>query len=234
MAYKDILIKDGFIVQYDKDLKQYRVSHNGEIVEFQSATVRKPTKIDLICQKLGYTRQQMQQFWDECKEINRNIKILSEAGKNWTDLTEYQISQLPTLKEVTLKAKAEKEEKERLEREAKEKKEQEEKYYAEHFEEIVLNKILNNETLTEKEYKSLVFEYEIEEVECGEAYKNMEPVSTIIELCGRNFEINWRRDTSDWGDHQFDDKPVEVRKVTKQTGYDLNMKPTYESYWEAL
>ena len=51
MAYKDILIKDGFIVQYDKDLKQYRVSHNGEIIEFQSATVRKPTKIDLICKK---------------------------------------------------------------------------------------------------------------------------------------------------------------------------------------
>ena len=63
-----------------------------------------------LLKELGYTESDMQRFWEECIPFNHKIRMLANAGLNWTDLCLWQIEQLPTLKEVTLQQLAEKEE----------------------------------------------------------------------------------------------------------------------------
>lgn len=43
-----------------------------------------------------------------------------------------------------------------------------------------------------------------------------------------------QEDLTDWGEPGFYNKPVEVKRVSKQTGYDMNMKPIYVENWEAV
>lgn len=74
----------------------------------------------------------------------------------------------------------------------------------------------------------------VEEVDAGEVYKNGQYVTTISCINGHYFEIYWRRDNSEWGEHQFDETPFEVKKVSQLTGYDLNMKPVYTDTWEKV
>lgn len=192
------------------------------------------SKLDLILEKLGYTREEMQKFWDDALEVNRVIQGIAKCGKNWTDLNEYQLADLVNLKEKTLAKLAEKEAKEKAENEAKENAKKVREYYQEHFEEIVCDKIFKGVVLTEKEFSSLVFEYDVEELDAGEVYKNGQYVTTIVELNNHYFKIRWRKDLSDWGEHQFDEQPVEVQKTQKVTGYDLDMKPVIVTVWENI
>ena len=36
------------------------------------------------------------------------------------------------------------------------------------------------------------------------------------------------------GEHQFDNAPIEVKKISKITGYDLDMKPIEVTVWEEV
>lgn len=203
------------------------------IIELDKPKKRsRKSKLDLTLEKLGYTREQMQKFWDDALEINWKIQAIAKCGKDWRDLNEYQLADLVNLKEKTLKQLAEKEAKEKAEAEAKENARKVREYYEEHFEEIVCNKILSGVALERKEFDSLVFEYDIEELNAGEVYKNGQNVTTISELNGHYFKICWRRDLSDWGEHQFNEQPIEVEKTEKVAGYDLNMKPVTVIAWE--
>lgn len=92
------------------------------------------SKLDLTLEKLGYTREQMQKFWDDAIEVNWKIQAIAKCGKDWRDLNEYQLTSLVNLKEKTLAQLAEKEAKENAELEKKKKAEAEKKYYEEHFE----------------------------------------------------------------------------------------------------
>lgn len=158
--------------------------------------------------------------------------MIANSGKTWKDLNEYQLASLVNLKEKTLKQLAEQEAKKKAEEEAKKKAEENKKYYQEHFEEILCDKLLNGVALTDKELGSLVFEFDVEELDAGEVYKNGQYVTTVSYVNGHYFETYWRRDNSEWGEHQFDETPFEVKKVSKITGYDLNMKPVYTDTWE--
>ena len=88
--------------------------------------------------------------------------------------------------------------------------------------------------LERKEFDSLVFEYDVAELNAGELYKNYQDITTISELNGHYFKINWRMDLSDFGEHQFDNVPIEVKKTSKVTGYDLDMKPIEVTVWEEV
>lgn len=88
--------------------------------------------------------------------------------------------------------------------------------------------------LDKKEFDSLVFEYDIAELNAGEVYKNYQSITTISELNGHYFKTSWRMDLTDMGEHQFDNAPVEVKKTSKVTGYDLNMKPIEVTVWEEV
>ena len=160
--------------------------------------------------KRGYTEEDMQRFWDENIPINSKIRMLAEAGHNWTDLCLWQIEQLPTLKEKTLKQLAEKEEAKKKEEQSKLEKEQQEKYYREHFDEIILQKIDSSENLTEKELKTLVFERnEVERFE-GENRRWSRTIESIIELCGRYFKVIWEQGLTENQENGFYEQPFEV------------------------
>jgi hypothetical protein len=164
-----------------------------------------------LLKELGYTEADMQKFWDENKEVNHKIRILSEAGRNWTDLTVYQMRELPTLKEKTLKQLEEKRQAEENERITKQKAEEYKKYYNEHFEEIMVNKIDNKEELTEKELRRLVFDYSISDTR-GDKLRWTTPVSSVVELLGRNFMIDWQEGLTENQEDEFYDQPYEVEK----------------------
>lgn len=206
-----------------------------KIIELDKPKKRgRKSKLDLTLEKLGYTREQMQKFWDDALEVNWKIQAIAKCGKDWKDLNEYQLADLVNLKEKTLEQLAEKEAKEKAEEEAKENARKVREYYQEHFEEIVCNKILSGVALEQKEFDSLVFEYDVAELNAGEVYKNYQDITTISELNGHYFKINWRMDLSDFGEHQFDNAPIEVKKISKVTGYDLDMKPVEVVVWEEV
>lgn len=168
-----------------------------------------------LLKKLGYTEADMQNFWDECKDINHKIKLLDNAGLNWTDLTVHQIEQLPTLKETTLKQLAEKEEREKAEAQAKMSADEAERYYWEHFEEVMLGKIDKGETLTVEELRELVFEYEHETTNVGDKLRWTQPKRTIVKLDDRYFRINWQEALTEMQENEFDNQPVEVEQYEK-------------------
>lgn len=162
----------------------------------------------------GYTWEDMDNIWNECCEVNKTCKLLSEAGRNWSDLTMHQIKQLPTLKEDTIKKLQEKKEAEekqaKLEEEARKQKE----YYEENFESIMINKIENNEKLSEEELSRVVFDYEIEKFK-GENRRWSRTVTSICALNNRLFMIDWEEGLTEYQDNSFCNQPVEVIEHAK-------------------
>ena len=167
-----------------------------------------------LLKELGYTEEDMQRFWDECVEINhRAISALAKAGLNWTDLCIHQISQLPDLKDSTLKARQEKAEKEAKEKAEKERIEEEKAYYEEHFEEILVKKIDAGESLTESELSDMR-DFSIER-DYGENRRWQRSVYDICMMCGRYFALTWEEGLTESQENEFFEQPYEVFKTTK-------------------
>lgn len=167
-----------------------------------------------LLKKLGYTEADMQKFWDECIPVNSKIRMLSNAGMNWTDLCIRQIEQLPTLKEITIKQIAEIEQAQKQEEENKRKQAEYKEYYAEHFDEIMVQKIDSHEDLTEDELRALVWEHHnVARIE-GENRRWSRTVRSVVELCGRYFEVIWEQGLTENQDDQFLEQPYEVEQDT--------------------
>lgn len=163
-----------------------------------------------LLKTLGYTEEDMQKFWNECKEINSKIKLLAKSGLNWTDLCLHQIEQLPTLREKTLQQLAEMEETQKKEEEENLEKSKAERFYQENFDELMVQKIDNGIKLTEKELETLVFDcYEVERFE-GENRRWSRTVNSIVELCGRFFKVIWEQGLTESQDNNFYEQPYEV------------------------
>ena len=164
--------------------------------------MNKKPNINKIINEMGYTYDEMQAFWDELKETNSKVKMLSNSGVNWDDMSANVIRELPTQKQRDLAKK--KEQKKKVEQAEKEE---------ESFEEYILKKIDKNESLTERELKTLVFDYEIEK-EYGENRRWTRSVNTIISLLDRTFEICWEQGLTECQENEFYNQPVEVEKHT--------------------
>ncbi len=160
----------------------------------------------------GYTWEDMDRFWEECCEINWKCKTIKRSGKSWNDMTMYQIQQIPMLKETTLQQIREKEEEERLKAEEEQKKKDDEQYYWEHFEEIMVQKIDNGESLTEEELGEFK-DFEIQNTK-GDNRRWSRTVSSICELCGRFFNLIWEEGLTEYQENEFYDQPFEVEKRT--------------------
>lgn len=174
-------------------------------------------EIKELLKELNLTENDMQKYWNECILVNWKVSSLNKCGKNWNDLSIHAIKSLPTLKETTLKQ----QEEEILEKERKLKEEQErkekEKYYEEHFEEIMVENIDKNKSLTEHELQRLVYEYEIDR-QNGENNRWNRYVTSIVELCKRTFCIEWQQGLTEQQPNYFDKQPYEViKKIRKKT-----------------
>lgn len=161
----------------------------------------------------GYTETQLDSFWNENIGTNPVITNLSNHGMTWRDMNLCVVKQLPTQKERDMKAL---EEKKRLEEEQKAeelRKQQEMEYYSTHFEEIMVEKIDKGEDLTETELNTLVCEFGVDS-EYGDNRRWSRTVTTIVELCGRHFSIDWEEGLTECQIDEFYNQPVEVRMHT--------------------
>ena len=169
----------------------------------------KKKEIDEFLKESGYSRKDLEDFFNEAKEVNWIIQKFSEDGKKWSDLPIYHIEQLPGLKERTLENIKKHEEEKAKDKKEKEDAKKQKKYYEENFEKIMHEKILAKSELTEKELSRLVFEYEVESEQVDELRWTY-LTETIVELCGERFKIKWQRAKTEMQEHVFMDQPVLV------------------------
>jgi hypothetical protein len=179
---------------------------------------KKPRKSPTAEQKAwmkesGYTEKQLDEFWSLNADTNKLIHNLCAINFTWRDMNMSVVKQLPTLKERDMKALAEQEAKKKAEEEKKAKEEAERKYYWEHFDEIMLKKIDTGEKLTEKEMRELVCGYDVD-TEYGDNRRWTRSVTTIVELKGRFFSIDWEEGLTECQENEFYNQPKEVRKHT--------------------
>ena len=120
-------------------------------------------EIEKYLKENGYTRNDMQKFFDDSAEVNTTVRLIKESGHNWTNLHISQIELLPTLKETTLQKLAEIQEEEKQAEIEKAKKLDEEENYENNFCSIMSSKIENSKPLTEEELKRLA-EMSIEDI----------------------------------------------------------------------
>ena len=155
----------------------------------------------------------MDEFWSDNIDTNWIIRNLNNSGMTWRDMNMSCVMKLPTQKARDLEAmkKKEEEEQQKMEAEAKAKAEQE--YYNEHFEEIMLNKILNDENISESELKELVWDYEVEREE-GDHGRWTIHITSIIKLCDKYFALDWEQGLTECQENEYYSKPYEVIKHT--------------------
>lgn len=161
----------------------------------------------------GYTENDMDQFWKDNIDTNFIIRNLNNCGMTWRDMNISCVMNLPTQKERDAKALEEKRRLEEAQKAEKLREQQELDYYNTHFEEIVINKIDNNELLSERELRELVSEFSVDS-ECGDNRRWTRTVTTIVELCGRFFSIDWEEGLTECQENEFNSQPIEVYKNT--------------------
>ena len=173
-----------------------------------------PTKEQKTWMKeAGYTEAQMDTFWNDNVDTNPIVRNLNSHGMSWRDMNLVCVKQLPTQKERDLKAIAEKEAKERADKEAEEARLREEKYYNEHFDELMVNKILTHEDLTDRELSELVYGYAVE-TDYGENRRWTRTNTTVVKLLGRYFSVDWEEGLTEYQEDEFYNQPIEVEKKT--------------------
>jgi hypothetical protein len=161
----------------------------------------------------GYTEKQMDAFWLDNIDTNWIIRNLNNNGMTWKDMNMSCVMNLPTQKERDLEAIKKKEEEERQKMEAEAKAKVEKEYYEEHFEEIMVEKILNGEKLTEREIQELVLDYEVDREE-GDNRRWTRSVTSIVQLCDKYFSIDWEQGLTECQENEYYNQPYEVVKHT--------------------
>lgn len=170
-----------------------------------------------LLKELGYTEDEMQRFYDDAATVNSKIKVLKDTGHKWTDLTIYQMRQLPGLMERTLEQIKEKQQEEEAKQAEEEIKQQEMESYSDEYGKNILKKIDAGEKLTKEELNTLVHEYGYDKEESADVYKNTRSVTTVVRLGdekdSRFFSIDWIEDLSAFGENMFDSQTCEVVEV---------------------
>lgn len=168
----------------------------------------------------GYTVADMDKFWAENYGTNPIVTNLTNHGMSWRDMNLCVVQKLPTQKERDAEAAKKKEEEQRAAEEAARKEKEAKEYYQAHFEELMLDKILKGEKLTEKELRTLVTEYDIE-TEYGDDHRWTREAFTVVKLsdidrlCYRYFGIDWMKALTEMGEDEFYDQPYEVKQVER-------------------
>lgn len=96
-------------------------------------------------------------------------------------------------------------------------------YVKEHYEEILVDRIDSiaagnkEDEFTENELTKMLWE-KLDEVdrEEGEDLQWVKPITSIFELCGRFFAIDWYKGLTGYVSDGFDGQPYEVNQHTKQ------------------
>lgn len=76
--------------------------------------------------------------------------------------------------------------------------------------ELIINKVDSKVDLSEEEIETLLWETDEVSVEMGEPHRWNTPVSTVIEVLGRYFQINWWRGNTEYQMDIYSEQPYEV------------------------
>lgn len=172
---------------------------------------KKDIKVWLKANNLKW--EDVDKMWEECCEVNSKCAMLKKAGKNWSDLNMCVICSIPTLKEETLQKQKEAEEARIRQEEHDKKVAEEKKYFSEHFDEVMVQRIDSGEEIEPCYIRELVSN-DIERSYGGNR-RWSRTVTSIIELCGRFFSIDWEEGLTECQDNEFYNQPVEVFKNTE-------------------
>jgi len=167
------------------------------------------TKIEQIQHWLNennLTMAQVEAMWKECVEVNSKCKALEQAGRSWKQLPMEQIRKIPTLKEETLRKRAEKQGRLSIPRPLEEEFKQPERSY----EEEILYKIDNKIPFSDRELSELR-DYEISRT-VGDNRRWSRSVESILEINGRHFCLDWEEGLTECQENDFYEQPYEVQK----------------------
>lgn len=78
----------------------------------------------------------------------------------------------------------------------------------------ILNKLHAGENLTSREIKELVWGYEIDRM-CGDDRRWTRSVSSIVELEGELWQIDWEQGLTEYQESLYEEQPYRVKKVKK-------------------
>ena len=162
------------------------------------------TEIKQLLTELRLTEQDMDRFWQDNINFgyNKTILALNRSGLNWRNLGVHAIRELPTQLEK------DKHHKELMERVALIKK-------VEPIKKTAKEKLLSGETLSERDIRDLINEYEIEEI-AGDSGRWTRFMTTIIQVDGVFYSIDWQQGLTEMQCDEYLDQPVKVRKHTYQ------------------
>lgn len=169
-------------------------------------TMADKSEIKKYLEETGYTEEDMQKFWDDLKETNNKVAHLAKCGLNWSDMNMIVISKIPTQKERDLELRLKMEEEEKARKAKEEAKQKTVNMTFEQRKELLLSKIDKNELLTEDELKYMCENLAISE----DRLEDSDEVTSICELGGRYFAIDWKE--NDWSVGEYTEQPYEVVK----------------------
>lgn len=176
-------------------------------------------QIKQFCDKMGFTRKDLQEKWDRLLELEyENAIFFKKYVGNWTKLSISMIEEMMALDEdEVINMKHEKQLQQEKEQEELEKEKRQQEYYETHFVEIMIDKIEKRQLLTEQELERLVEDYTETEEE-GDIGRWTQSMVSYCLLNGRYFAIPWERGLTELQPNEFDEQPYEVQKVeTTQT-----------------
>ena len=82
------------------------------------------------------------------------------------------------------------------------------------YEVEMLMKIDSDENLSESELSTLVWEFNEIELEYGENRRWSRSATSIIEIGGRFFQVDWENGLTESQPNEFYNQPIEVKKET--------------------
>lgn len=161
------------------------------------------------------TEAQVDLMWEELIPLNKTVAMLNRSFGTWKKCPIHIINNIPTQKEKDLEHIQKKKEAEEKAKKEAEQKLQEQKYYEENFENIILNKIDNNEKLTEEEIERLAYDHAIDSIAIDTCRWTVHK-NSIVQLNERTFRIYWKQGLTEYQENIFEPQiPIEVKQITK-------------------
>lgn len=172
-------------------------------------------RVNTVLKEIGYTREEMQCFWDNLDFSMADNRLYKRLNLNWDMIDEEFLRALPTKYDTDLDKKNRALLKEYEELDRKCILELERKRYNDNFYDIMLDRLNKGIELTEVELKRLVEYREVDRREGDRNRWSME-IFSIIELGSELFCIEWSEGLTELQENSYYNQPYRVERKEKE------------------
>lgn len=169
------------------------------------------TEINAILKELNLTYDEMDVLFEDLASTNKLVANFVRNDTHWSNLNAYVIKSIPEQKEKDLAQITENEALDELKRTNQKAQDDENDYYYKNFENIMLERIINNHDLLEDELEAVISDYEVES-EDGDEGRWDKSMRSIIKLNNQYFALHWRRGLTENQEDMYDEQPYPVEK----------------------